>query len=90
MTTEFHGPFTAMIRVAVVNDEGVEAEITWSLPTGRYPTLAEMEAAQQEALKQAPSGLRLMTKREWWDALCAERFGSQYAMPGGPDWVKPS
>ena len=89
MSHEFHGPLTIDLKIAVTDGKGLDAVITWSMPPGRHPTSAEIEAAQVEALKQAPDGFRLMTKREWWAALCEERFGGRYAMPGSDEWDKP-
>lgn len=89
MSHQFHGPLTIDLKIAVTNGEGVDAVITYSMPVGRYPTPAEIEHGVDEALAAAPQGFRRMTKREWWAALCEERFGGRYAMPGPDEWDKP-
>ena len=85
MTTVLHAPVTVELKIGVTNGE-LDAEITWSMPPGRFPTPQEMQDGIREALTNAPEGFRLQTKPEWWDGLCVERFGVKAALLGGPEW----
>lgn len=64
--------------------------VTVSLGNGFFPTEGEMREAiaNVEKGKDLPEGFRLMTKREWWDHLCAEEFGQRFALPGGEEFDK--
>lgn len=81
---KIQAPVTVELKISITNGKR-KGVVTFGMGNGVYPTEAEMRDAVARAVndKAIPEGWRLMTKREWWDQLCAENFGHRYAMPGG-------
>jgi hypothetical protein len=87
MSTKFKAPIEANIEVWITDGKR-NGKVTVGLGVGDFPTEEKIREAI-ESLKtseELPAGFHVMTKREWWDALCAEKFGERFAMPGGSDW----
>lgn len=83
---KIQAPLKVQIVVGVTNGSQ-PAEVTYDLPAGQ---LADPQA-QREAMagifqNPALNGFRLMTKREYWDFICEERFGARFAMDGGDEF----
>ncbi len=87
---ELYGPFEIDLRVQVINDNGDIGEITYSLPSGQFPTKERIELAIEEALTTLPkkTGLRAMNRQEFQQNLLFKRTGSteKFVFPGGDDW----
>ena len=84
---KIQGPISVELKVGVTN--GKQSGIaTVSCGNGHYPSEADMReaVAKVERGESLPEGFRLMTKREWWDHLCAEEFGERFALPGGDEF----
>lgn len=83
-----HAPITISVELMLTDGKTI-AKVTWECAPGRYPTQAEIEEGNANALREAQKAmpaLRVATKREWWDHYCAENYGVRYAMPGNHDW----
>lgn len=87
MDMKMSAPIKVQIVIGVTDGEGQDAEITFTLGSpGQFPTEAQIRAAMAEAVGEMPERFRLQTKREFWDMICSERFGSRFAMPGSEEW----
>lgn len=54
---------------------------------GKFPTAEELrERVAKFAAEDMPEGFRLMDKREYWDYVCREQFGTRFALPGGEEF----
>ena len=95
-TMKIQGPIEVKIEVGVTNGDGTEGFATYSICKGSYPTEQQMREAVEKVAEQVKdSGLRLMTKREWFDHIIppsveededGERIRVPFAIPGGKDW----
>ena len=86
---KIQGPVEVEVKVKIINEaDDVQGEATIGLGRGIYPTEEVIrERVRKFAEQEMPDGYRLMTKQEYWDALCAENFGAAgYAMPGGQSY----
>lgn len=85
---KIQGPIEVEVKVMIVNpDEQVRGEVTIGMGRGTYPTDEDIRDRVRVFVEdEMPKGYRLMTKREYWDAICGDQFGEQFAMPGGPDY----
>lgn len=83
-----HGPVEIDIKVHITDGTNTGV-VTVSVGRGKFPTNEQIQAAiadAEEAASGKTPGFRLMTKREFWDHLCQEKFGGLFAMPGGEEW----
>jgi hypothetical protein len=93
---KLQAPIEVEIKVSVTDGNGTSGHAVVSCGKGVFPTEEKMrELVKQCEAEVAESGLRLMTKREWFDTVCppdverdedGEIHTTQYAIPGGPDW----
>ena len=89
-----HAPVEFEMKV-MVTDGNRSAAVTCTLPSGKLPEKEAIDNLIEEAIKEVRDSMpefRLMTKREFWDHLCQEKYGSgsKFAMPGAEDWDKPA
>ena len=84
---KYHGPVEVTIEIGIT-DGDVDGVATVGMAKGVYCSAEDIKRVVDNfAAKQMPEGFRLMTKREWWDAVTAEKYpGSRIAMPGSDDW----
>lgn len=93
---KIHGPFEVELKVHITNGEDIQGVATIGLGKGTYPTEGAIRAAVERFERNdLPEGFRLMNKREFWDAICPERYEKdehgerhriRFAMPGGEEF----
>ncbi|WP_299726722.1 hypothetical protein [uncultured Endozoicomonas sp.] len=93
---KMQAPIEVVIKVAVTNGEGQSGHATVTCGKGIFPTEEKIrELVEKCEAEVAESGLRLMTKREWFNTICppeveededGEVHVTEYAIPGGNDW----
>lgn len=83
---KIQGPVEVELKIHITDGEmcGVA---TVGMGVGKYPPEAEMRARVEKfAAEDMPEGFRLMDKREYWDYVCREQFGTRFALPGGEEF----
>ena len=83
---KLHGPFDFDLKVYLTDGENIAVATLGS--HSQYPDKKEVRRLVLGAVEQMPEGWRLCTKEEYWDALMAEKTGTdtRFAPPGGDDW----
>ena len=84
---KFQAPIEITVDVGITDGMNT-GKVSVGCGVGKYPTESDIKEAIEKvgASKELPKGWRVMTKREWWKALCEEKWGTQVAMPGGDEW----
>jgi hypothetical protein len=84
------GPIEVEIKVHVINDDDMRGVATIGMGCGIIPTEQAIRERMEAfaASDECPSGFRLQTKSEYWETVCAEKFGTRFAMPGGEEFDK--
>lgn len=93
---KLQAPIEVEMKVAITDGNGKSGHATVTLGKGKYPTEERMRELLKECEKEIKEqGLRLMTKREWFNTICppevqededGEVHVTEYAIPGGDDW----
>lgn len=93
---KLQAPIEVEIKVSVTDGNGTSGTATVSCGKDNFPTEERMrELLKKIEADMAEQGLRLMTKREWFNTVVppaverdedGEVYTEQYALPGGPDW----
>jgi len=85
---KLQGPVEVQVVIGIVHEaSGATGELTLGLTKGVYPTEGQIRDAVEEGVaKHMPDGCRLMSKQEYWDAMCIAATGQKFALPGGRDW----
>lgn len=96
MSNIMHGPFEVEIKVRLEIDPKSDgaadgATVTYSMPAGRYPTRAEMEAGVAGAIASVQSQFpdaRPLDRQDFQNEILAEKTGHymKYAAPA--EWDK--
>lgn len=82
------GPYTTEIIVYITDGER-EGKININLSMAEPPTQEDIDACLKKAEDAGKRvSLRLMNKREFFNAMMRERTGSheRFAVPGGDEW----
>lgn len=83
---KLQGPVEIEMKVHITNGESIGIA-TVGMGVGNYPTSKELrERVAKFAKADMPDGFRLMEKREYWDYVCREQFGTVFALPGGDEF----
>lgn len=84
--TKIQGPVEVELKVHIT-DGKMSGVATVVMGIGKYPTAEELrERVAKFAEDEMPEGFRLMDKREYWDYVCREQFGTRFALPGGEEF----
>jgi hypothetical protein len=86
-----NGPAEFEAKVFVINDKTKQqGQVTLGLSVLEYPTpeaiRVALEKLENDEMKGALEGFRLMTKKEAWDFVMEEKTGQTFALPGGEEW----
>lgn len=85
-----HGPVKVSIEVSIVAKEGLSAAVTFEMPSGKYPTIEDIEKAQADALEMAQKeypDARLSTAEEFLGDMFEGTTGSrEWAGVSGRQW----
>ena len=83
---KIQGPVEIELKVHITDGE-MSGVATVGMGVGKFPTAEELrERVAKFAAEDMPEGFRLMDKREYWDYVCREQFGTRFALPGGEEF----
>ena len=79
-------PVVSSIKISIT-DTKQDGVIEYDISTSGILEEADFRKAFDGLKETIPDGFRLMTKQEWWDSVCVEKFGQAgFALPGGPNF----